>query len=343
MRNESIDIAKCIGIFFIVLGHTLRSGYLEYYIFSFHVPLFFMASGLCWKNPTGFVPFLKKRIKSLLIPYYVFSIISVIVYMGFGKIASERLTADGTNLSFIKSIGGMLYANSKTGNMEWNTPLWFLPCLFACNILVYLLEKRIANQDLYRFISILGLFCLNKIASDFFANIYLPFHIETAIGMTGFFELGIWLRRYYIYISSELENVSVIKCGALFLLLQSIGIWCIIGNNNVRVDVRIDHYGNYLLYVLGAVSLSMAVFLLSNKLHSRKMQYVGQHTLGILLMHKFPVVFFQTMIPAGQIVLTQPNTIRGIVLACTFASISMIMCLVVDSFINRFMPFLYGK
>lgn len=215
-RNESIDIAKCIGIFLIVLGHTLRSGYLEYYIFSFHVPLFFIASGLCWKNETRLVPFLKKRIKRLLVPYYIFSIISVIVYMFFGRIASERLTSNGINLSLLRSIEGILYANSKTGNMEWNTPLWFLPCLFICDILVYLLEKWITNKNFYRCISILGLFCLNKITSSFLPNMYLPFHIETAIGLAGFFELGVLLRGCYKYISYKLKEVSYIKFVAIF-------------------------------------------------------------------------------------------------------------------------------
>lgn len=42
MRDSTIDIAKGIGIFLVVLGHfTVFASPLYHYIYLFHMPLFF--------------------------------------------------------------------------------------------------------------------------------------------------------------------------------------------------------------------------------------------------------------------------------------------------------------
>lgn len=43
-RIESLDIAKGFGILIVVLGHVLRPNdvFLKEFIFSFHMPLFFI-------------------------------------------------------------------------------------------------------------------------------------------------------------------------------------------------------------------------------------------------------------------------------------------------------------
>ena len=49
-RIEWIDIAKALGIFLIVLGHTLRAGKVHLIVYTFSVPLFFIISGLVFKK-----------------------------------------------------------------------------------------------------------------------------------------------------------------------------------------------------------------------------------------------------------------------------------------------------
>lgn len=51
-RIESLDIAKGIGILIVVLGHVLRTDdvFLKKFIFSFHMPLFFMLSGFVFNT-----------------------------------------------------------------------------------------------------------------------------------------------------------------------------------------------------------------------------------------------------------------------------------------------------
>jgi fucose 4-O-acetylase-like acetyltransferase len=46
LRLHYIDIAKGIGIILVVVGHTSTPLYLHNIIYQFHMPLFFILSGL---------------------------------------------------------------------------------------------------------------------------------------------------------------------------------------------------------------------------------------------------------------------------------------------------------
>lgn len=71
-RINWIDTAKCIGIFFIVLGHILSTGVLRRWIFAFHVPLFFFLSGVTFSQGKSIQQFIGKKFKTLIIPYYIY-------------------------------------------------------------------------------------------------------------------------------------------------------------------------------------------------------------------------------------------------------------------------------
>lgn len=81
-RIQYIDIAKGIGILLVVIGHCINSlSFLGKWIWSFHMPLFFVISGLCF-NPsknTLFVPFFLKKTRTLLLPLVIFSILMVAI------------------------------------------------------------------------------------------------------------------------------------------------------------------------------------------------------------------------------------------------------------------------
>ena len=74
-RLKYIDIAKGIGIFLVIWGHLIADGFVDNLIYSFHMPLFLFLSGymLRIKNPALSDAFVKKLMKQLLVPYFVFS------------------------------------------------------------------------------------------------------------------------------------------------------------------------------------------------------------------------------------------------------------------------------
>ena len=73
-RLDYLDMAKGIGIFFVVLGHMedIATG-TRVWISSFHMPLFFIVSGILMavkgEPEKDFTDSVKKRFRGIIIPY----------------------------------------------------------------------------------------------------------------------------------------------------------------------------------------------------------------------------------------------------------------------------------
>ncbi len=80
-RSLVLDIAKGIGILLVVLGHCLQvRAPMQQWIYSFHVPLFFVIAGMVWDRESheesGFFngAFLRKKALRLLVPGFLWGI-----------------------------------------------------------------------------------------------------------------------------------------------------------------------------------------------------------------------------------------------------------------------------
>ena len=76
LRLKWLDIAKGIAIILMVIGHTSIPDIFSRFIFAFHMPLFFIASG--WTTNWGkysFMVFAKSKFKSIMVPFIIYSLI----------------------------------------------------------------------------------------------------------------------------------------------------------------------------------------------------------------------------------------------------------------------------
>lgn len=73
-RVEWIDVAKAIGVFCVVAGHTGLPILLKCWIYVFHMPMFFFISGMWFRDrkPREYVI---RKAKSYLIPFYGYSLL----------------------------------------------------------------------------------------------------------------------------------------------------------------------------------------------------------------------------------------------------------------------------
>lgn len=168
-RLEYIDIAKGIGIFLVVIGHCVKpSSILHSYIFSFHMPLFFFLSGLCFNDTkySTFIPFLKRRVCTLLLPLLYFCIIMSILGM-----------VEGSDFLLGKLRNGLFPSN----------PMWFLYVLFLCELLYWFIN-HIAHRTLYRVIILLV--CLVIGVTLDHKGVQLPFSHCTIFAATFFYGIG---------------------------------------------------------------------------------------------------------------------------------------------------------
>lgn len=173
-RIGSIDALKGIGIVLVILGHT--HGLFRNYIFSFHMPLFFFISGFLFniEKYKSVGVFIKKKFKTLLIPYIFFSFISLIVAF----IVTN-------NESDILQVVKQLLISSRN-NININPTLWFLTCLFIIELLFYGVSKTVKNKYL-KFIIILILSIVGFFSSK---TISLPFSLNLAAYYLMFYLLG---------------------------------------------------------------------------------------------------------------------------------------------------------
>lgn len=173
-RINWADIAKGIGIVLVLLGHAPRDimrmqypliDFLYYFIYSFHMPLFFFLSGMIFgntqiKKPSkSFFAFLKKKVRALLIPWLSFSILIYLVIGTLNFTPSIKKMLQGTFMegmdihSYVKLCIG--------GENPYCIHLWYIYTLFFIQIFVFLIfrlyqmvTKRIAMS--HRGIRILG-------------------------------------------------------------------------------------------------------------------------------------------------------------------------------------------
>lgn len=136
-RNHTIDILRGIAIFLVVFGHVTHIPELRAYIWGFHIPVFFFLSGLLFRREkfSTFAAFAKSRLKSLVLPYAVFYVVTLAYW-----ILIERHTR-GADVSIGSQIVGLVYGTYDLRYMMFNGALWFIPCLFSMEMLYWFVSK----------------------------------------------------------------------------------------------------------------------------------------------------------------------------------------------------------
>lgn len=111
-RVEWIDIAKGFAMILVVIGHTAfstsKQEILRAMIFSFHMPLFFILSGMTLSFADNWKQLMNKTVKdvkNLLIPYVVCYILSTIIGLFF---APSNIT---NKYYFTANLLGFIYAS----------------------------------------------------------------------------------------------------------------------------------------------------------------------------------------------------------------------------------------
>lgn len=215
-RIEWIDIAKALGIILVSFGH-IRNGDGESVwlpaldstidaIYLFHMPLFFILGGLTFSAKRPFRQFAVRKIRTLLIPYYFFSLYFLakpIAILAIPSLASAFQTDHNYDLAH------QFYDVLIDGN-----GLWFLMAFFVAEIMTYGIVKGITSSTSQIALGVI------LIAGTYFWTGFdmpnpLPFQILKGIQITGFFLVIHALRNSILTISKRTASLAV----APFLVL----------------------------------------------------------------------------------------------------------------------------
>lgn len=269
-----IDISKGITILLMVAGHTSIPHWLSNFIWAFHMPLFFIASGWCtdwYKQP--FVAFLMRKVKSLLISFIVYSFAVIIL-------ASIIHYEEWSLISILKNGWGG-YA------------LWFIPVLFL-SLIVSKLVLTIHNKWL-QLVASLSLLVIG--VSLRYYCITLPWNVCSVPYATFLVILGSWMKNY----SSVIENIKWWFPSICFIITLLV-------SQNWRLDIAWNHIIPVSFLTVGAISGTLMIFTLSSIICrisepiSKLLQSVGRETFIILAFSQVLGPVIQFVIPCNKIV-----------------------------------------
>ncbi|MBP7347755.1 MAG: acyltransferase [Butyrivibrio sp.] len=347
VRIAYIDIAKCVGIYLIVMGHMLRRGIILSYLVTAGVPLFFFLSGVTYHYSDQKIRFWRKKIVSLLIPYFFAGMISILIFCILGSFAGKKLGVTIRSTDIVPNLLGLLYANSKTQYMKWNNSLWFIPCLFCVFIPIDLLETFIIRHKLkhpllVRLAGIFFVLILGQLLIHASFPIMLPWQMETAFNMFLFTECGVIFQKYFLsHAFFSDKNVTEKIFFLLSILLLLLGLFFSLQNG--KVSVRTDEYARYPLFILSAFSYISGTLLCCICIgHARLAELIGRHTLPILMWNKFPILIFQTMIPIISSILKLTDTPQALGIAIFPSVIVLFLCLLCGILQEKLIPWSVG-
>ena len=171
----------------------------------------------------------------------------------------------------------------------------------------------------------------------------LPFGLESAFFVFAFFQIGVIInqRGLVIQIASAGKNKAAMVIGVVVLLIV---IW-FISTYNGFAQVKALAFGKSILCLLATSIFGIVAVVILSVLaeNTRCLHYLGCHTLPILLMHKFPILFFQMIVrPVGRL-LEQGDSVAGIICAVIVGAITISLCLTANLIIERVFPMAVGK
>ncbi len=342
-RLDYFDVAKGIGACLVVLGHLPEAVGVQFrtWIFSFHMPLFFIISGmlLSYKKEVNknFVDLIKKRARTIIIPYISFSIIymAAVLFAYFRNVITAKSILE--NLWYVLSLYGM-------------NVLWFLPALFFGELIFLFIMKRFDSRTSKIVIAV-------TFTISYFASVYLNDKEYAAIGkeLVGITYLGqllvvffrsfiamsfIALGYFLFFLLKERDRISILE---LFLSMVLLAINIVIGRKNGGVDMRSLAFKNIFFYYSAALSGTFALLLFCKNCYPfRILKYFGKNSLTIMASHNsLTLLYVATTFAmyANQYI----TRAKDYFYALNVFAVIMIYVVLVIEIINRFFPFIIGK
>lgn len=316
-----VDVAKILCAFLVVFAHLFTEDwYLRIYIYAFHMPLFFLTSGLFHKQ-MSLLNALEKYFYSIIIPFFFFLILGII-YQTFDNWIGSDYPIHGVLLYVLKkTINSIIF--SKT--IYANGVLWFLLALFWVKMFS-ILSSGYKNTWLI-FIPLALLWYIES-----FFNINL-FYTKNAIMVFPFY----FLSYKYNYTIISLVEKRWFKFSFIFLFLLSFLLTFV----NGRVSTKalwfgvLPYHANVFVFYLNALIASLGVFSLSSIISKRSA------IINILSSSLMSIFALQLIIYSPIVSIIQVN--NSCIIAFGITIIVFIISCIFDRVLTDICPILLGK
>jgi len=321
-RIAYLDIAKGLGIIFVILAHIGISEMFDTWMYSFHLPLFYLVSGMCFNCRDSIKDFFVRRIKRCIIPYFCLGMVVVAVeaYTGY-------LYEKGWKANFIRLLVQKRYST-----------LWFLATLFFASLLFWIIIKICKKRPLL--VLVISIAC--SVGAYYYAiTIWEPlfWNMDVAAFVVAFMGVGYFLSHGIRGLEfSELKSWQKAVLGAVFLTINIVLCYMNYKASGWRMDMYWNQYGVYLYTLIAALSGSMFVLMISSILSGSKsdskncaagfiangLRYLGKNSLLYFAWHQSVVMAPVMGVLKKQHInesYTKMITFIVIIIVCTLADI----------------------
>ncbi len=299
-REMAYDITKAYGILLMILGHCNGIPFLlRNFIFSFHMPLFFILSGYFYKHKPVKDVF-GSGTTHLVKPYLITSFFCILLCIT----AQQYNVAGQMVIGTIMSNGGVS-SEMFGSSLPFIGPIWFLLALFWCKVFYTFLKQKTDRCLLLSFIISTIAFIIGK----YIVN--LPFGILTGFCGMVFYAMGdYWKNRLMMPMKKTYLFIGILIWGLCIWKghLEMASFDC----NRYPFSMIAAFIGTYVTYVVSSKTPSFLHPILS---------WIGQNTLLILCYHTLTFYLMQNV----EFYFLEPNAIElnGITKLIIFYSLGL--------------------
>ena len=268
-RVEYIDFFRGIGILLMIMNHVDFGGVVYNVTHAFHMPMFFIIAGFLYSKKskaqlsTG--SFIKKKAKSLLLPYLVFGLLHYIVWIvlyGFS----------------LKPLSKLFFFNTEEG-MPIAGALWFLTSLFLTDVMFFVLDRYIKSRlFFYSLVIILSIF---GTVAQLVLPFTLPFAMSSAFVGLGLFQIGVLIKAFsQSDVYQKLKQLKpAIKCLEILFALSLTSVLVLL---NGAVNMRDGRYSVIpLFWVNATLATALGMIISSIWMKQIKVHLLNQYICSI--------------------------------------------------------------
>lgn len=301
-RIDYLDIAKGILIITVILSHSPWN--FAQYMYWFHMPAFFIISGLLYRDGTNF----KKQFLKFYIPYFSFSVVDIlfnfIMYPGMASVEN-----------FVLYFKNYIYG----GKAVWGV-FWFIPVLLITKFLFSKLRSKFKTPYVLLIIAIgyigVHIYSINVIPdliTDINEKYWLPLNIDVVPLALTYYAIGFYSKNILNYLVTKISLIiSGIGCLLLININTSHGIYFYM---NMK-DSYYKEIGWDLVYPL---CFTIFILALSNNLFKGSfrnfLNYCGANSLIIMYLHKPVGNLLLNIVPSASWI---GFTISGLLVSIAF-------------------------
>ncbi len=296
-RLDFLDIAKGIGIIFVLYSHSSGFPIFGNAVVDFYMPLFFFVSGYVYKQGRTPAENIKRKMKQLIIPYVGYTLLLYAEHI-LTRAMKHELTKEAVFMPLLGAAysRAALYADMSGENVEFmllsNGPMWFITAMAVASVIFYLLVNRFLENN--RNMVVISVILAAITAVFTYCPYLLPWSVDTAFACALFMLLGAKLG-HTDYYGDENKN----RYNVLFVLLAGL-VYCVVTEfvNPINISIREYGYPGIVgaMWFLTVAATGIIIFLWICK-HIEKFKWtrifimVGRHTFSIMALHIFLVKY----------------------------------------------------